>query len=85
MGFLEGSCKQQEALDLEINGPLLFEWDGLSEEALRDADKRLRQRWNAYEQMAKEMVISPHFGKSNKARATNPSFLPSNWIPRQGV
>jgi hypothetical protein len=27
--------KQQEALDLQINGPFLFEWDDLSEEALR--------------------------------------------------
>ena len=26
--------KQQEALDLQINGPFLFEWDDLSEEAL---------------------------------------------------
>jgi hypothetical protein len=26
--------KQREALDLQINGPLLFEWDDLSEEAL---------------------------------------------------
>ena len=33
--------KQQEALDLQINGPSLFEWDDLSEEALRDADKCL--------------------------------------------
>ena len=41
--------KQREALDLQINGPFLFEWDDLSEEALRDADKRLRQRRNAYE------------------------------------
>jgi hypothetical protein len=35
--------KRREALDLEINGPFLFEWDDLSEEALRDADKHLRQ------------------------------------------
>jgi hypothetical protein len=26
--------KQREALDLQINGPFLFEWDDLSEEAL---------------------------------------------------
>jgi hypothetical protein len=26
--------KRQEALDLQINGPLLFQWDDLSEEAL---------------------------------------------------
>ncbi len=26
--------KQKESLDLQINGPLLFEWDDLSEEAL---------------------------------------------------
>jgi hypothetical protein len=26
--------KQQEALDLQINGNFLFEWDDLSEEAL---------------------------------------------------
>jgi hypothetical protein len=26
---------RQEALDLQINGPFLFEWDDLSEEALR--------------------------------------------------
>jgi hypothetical protein len=26
--------KQLEALDLQINGPLLFEWDDLSEEVL---------------------------------------------------
>jgi hypothetical protein len=31
-------------------------------------DKHLRQRW-------KEMVITSHFGKHNKARATNPSPL----------
>jgi hypothetical protein len=66
--------KQREALDLQINGPFLFEWDDLSEEALRDADKRLRQRWNAYEQMRKtEMAILSHFLKSNKAWVTNPS------------
>jgi hypothetical protein len=41
--------KQREALDLQINGPFLFERDDLSEEALPDADKRLRQRQNAYE------------------------------------
>jgi hypothetical protein len=58
--------KQREALDLQINGPLLFEWDELSEEALQEADKHLRQRW-------KEMVITSHFGKCNEARATNPS------------
>jgi hypothetical protein len=56
--------KQREALDLQINGPLLFEWDDLTEEALREAD--LRQRW-------KEMVITSHFGKRNESRATNPS------------
>jgi len=65
--------KQQEALDLQVNGPFLFEWDDLSEEALRDADKRLRQRWNAYKQMETEMAISSHFVKSNKERTTNPS------------
>ncbi len=58
--------KQQEALDLQINRPLLFEWDDLSEEAHQVADKRLRQRW-------KEMVITSHFGKCNEAWATNPS------------
>ncbi len=36
--------KQQEALDLQINGPLLFEWDDLSEEALLEADTHLSQR-----------------------------------------
>jgi hypothetical protein len=51
----------------------LFEWDDLSEEALRDADKRLRQRWNAYEQMKTEIALSSHFVKSNKERTTNPS------------
>ena len=65
--------KQQEALDLQVNGPFLFEWDDLSEEALRDADKRLRQRWNAYEQMETEMAISSHFVKNNKERTPNPS------------
>jgi hypothetical protein len=30
--------KRREALDLQINGLFLFEWDNLSEEALRDAD-----------------------------------------------
>jgi hypothetical protein len=48
--------KGQEDLDLQINGPLLFEWDDLSEEALQEAVKRLRQRW-------KEMVITSHFGR----------------------
>ena len=65
--------KQREALNLQINGPFLFEWDDLSEEALQDADKRLRQRRNAYEQMKTEMAISLHFVESNEARATNPS------------
>jgi hypothetical protein len=41
--------KRREALDLHINGSLLFEWDDLSEEAVQEADKCLRQRW-------KEMV-----------------------------
>ncbi len=54
-------------------GYFFFDCNDLSEEALRDADKRLRQIWNAYKYMPKEMVISPHFGKSNKARATDPS------------
>ena len=31
----EADKKQREALDLQINGPSLFEWDDLSEEALR--------------------------------------------------
>ena len=50
--------KRREALDLQINGPFLFEWDDLSEEALRDADKRLRQRRNAYELRKTEMASS---------------------------
>jgi hypothetical protein len=54
-------------------GLFLFEWDDLSEEALRDADKCLRQRWNAYKQTEKEMAISSHFVKSNEERTTNPS------------
>ncbi len=58
--------KQQEALDLQISVSLLFEWDDLSEEALWEADKCLRQRW-------KEMVITSHFGKHNVAWATDPS------------
>jgi hypothetical protein len=65
--------KEREALDLQINGPFLFEWDDLSEEALRDVDKRLRQQWNTYKQMKTQMGILSHFVKSNKARATNPS------------
>jgi hypothetical protein len=65
--------KQWEALDLQINRPFLFEWDDLSEEALRDADKCLRQRQNAYKQMETEMAILSHLVKSNKACATNPS------------
>jgi hypothetical protein len=65
--------KQQEVLDLQINGPFLFEWDNLSEETLWDTDKRLRQRWNVYKQMKTEMGISSHFVKSNKVRPTNPS------------
>ena len=65
--------KVQEALDLQINGPFLFQWDDISEEALRDADKRLRQRWNAYKQTETEMVISSHFIKSNKEQTTYPS------------
>ncbi len=48
--------KQQGALDLQINGPFLFEWDYLSEEALREADKCLRQRQNAHEQIKTEMA-----------------------------
>ena len=67
------SDKQREALDLQINGPSLFEWDDLSEEALQDADKHLRQRWNAYEQMETEIATSSHFVKRNEERTTNPS------------
>jgi hypothetical protein len=71
--FWKEANKQREALDLQINGPLLFEWDDLSEEALQDVDKCLRQRWNAYKDMAKEMAISSYFGESNKTRASDPS------------
>ena len=72
--MLEGSRHATgSSLDLQINGPFLCEWDDLSEEALRDADKRLRQRWNAYEQMETEMAISSHFIKSHEERTTNPS------------
>jgi hypothetical protein len=63
--------KQREALDLQINGPSLFEWDDLSEEALRDTDRRLR--WSAYEQTETEIAMSSHFVKSNEERTTNPS------------
>jgi hypothetical protein len=70
--FWKESDKQREALDLQINRPLLFEWDGISEEALRDMDKRLRKRWNAYKDKSKEMAATSHFGKSNKAGATDP-------------
>ena len=52
----------------------MFEWDDLSEEALQDADKHLRQRWNAYEQMETEIAIASHFVKSNEERTTNPSL-----------
>jgi hypothetical protein len=65
--------KQQEDLDLQINGTFLFEWDDLSEEALRDTDKCLRQRWNAYKQTEIDMAISSHFVKRNEERTTNPS------------
>jgi hypothetical protein len=65
--------KQREALDLQINGPFLFEWDDPSEEALRDVDKHLRQRWNAYKNMETEIAISSHCVKSNKEQTTNPS------------
>ena len=51
----------------------MIEWGDLSEEALRDTDKRLRQRRNAYKQMKTERVISSHFIESNKAWTTNPS------------
>jgi hypothetical protein len=40
----------------------LFEWDDLSEEALRGADKRLRQRRNAYKEEAKNTCARPHSG-----------------------
>ena len=30
--------KRREALDLQINGPFLFKWDDLSEEAIRDTE-----------------------------------------------
>ena len=36
--------KQWEALYLQMNLPLLFEWDDLSEEAVQEANKCLRQR-----------------------------------------
>jgi hypothetical protein len=65
-GLWKEADKWWEALDLQINGPLLFEWDDLSEEALQEADKCLRQRW-------KEMVLTSHFGERNEARATDPS------------
>ncbi len=71
--FWKEADKQREALDLQSNGPLLFEWDGLSEEALQDGDKCLRQRWNAYKDRLKEMVTTSLFDKSNEAQATNPS------------
>ncbi len=35
--------KRQKALDLQIRGSFVFEWDDLSEEALQDAVKHLRQ------------------------------------------
>ncbi len=34
-------------------------------------DKCLRRRWNAYEDMSKKMLITLHFGGSNRAQATN--------------
>ena len=40
----------------------LFDWDDLSEEALRDADKHLRQRQNAYKEEAKNACARPHSG-----------------------
>jgi hypothetical protein len=51
----------------------LFEWDDLSEETLRDANKHLRQRWNTYEHLETEIAISSHLVKSNKEWTTNPS------------
>jgi hypothetical protein len=42
--FWKEADKRREALDLQINGPLLIEWEDLSEEALQDADEHLRQR-----------------------------------------
>ena len=54
--------KQREALDLHINGPFLFEWDDLSEEALQNADKHLRQRRNAYKEETKNTCARPHSG-----------------------
>ncbi len=56
------AVKQREALDLQINGLFLFEWDDLSEKALRDADKHLRQRRNAYEEEAKNVCARLHSG-----------------------
>ncbi len=66
MGFLDRSQQAKEALDLHIDGPLLFEWDGLTEEALQDTDKRLRQRWNDYGDRSQEIVTTSHYGKSNE-------------------
>ncbi len=60
--FWKKADKQQGALDLQINGPFLFKWDDLSEEALRDVDKRLRQRRNAYKEEAKNVCARPHSG-----------------------
>jgi hypothetical protein len=71
--FCKEANKQRDALDQRIIGPFLFEWDDLSEEALQDGDKRLRQAWNAHEQMTTEMVVSSYFVEGNKAWATNPS------------
>ncbi len=56
--------KQREALDLQINGPFLFVFGDLSEseEALRDADKHLRQKRNPYKEEAKNVCARLHSG-----------------------
>ena len=63
---MEGSRQVTEISRSTNQQCTLFEWDDLSEEALQEVDKCLRQRW-------KEMVITSHFVKCNEAWATNPS------------
>ena len=72
VGFLEGSQQATGSFGLANQQATLFEWDDLSEEALQNTDKCLRQRWNANKDMSKEIMRTSHISQSKKARTNNP-------------
>ena len=56
--MLEGSQQATGSSGSADQQAFLLEWDDLSEEALQDTDKGLRQGRNAYDQMKTEMASS---------------------------